>query len=73
MPGELLVISGRDGAQIRQLTVPDAKESYFSPVIYSKKNKSVVVVFGTGGETHAGALWVIELVDLLAGNMNQVD
>jgi len=72
LPGELLVISGRDGRVIRQMTVPDAKESYYSPVIYTKKGGLAVVVFGTGGETHAGALWVIGLVDILAGNMNEV-
>jgi hypothetical protein len=72
LPGELLVVSGRDGTVIQQQMVPDARESYYSPVIYPKKNGSKIVLFGTGGETHAGALWVIGLQDLLAGNIDKV-
>lgn len=66
------MVSGRDGTVIQQLVVPDARESYYSPVIYSKKNGAKTVLFGTGGETHAGALWVIDLDDLLAGNIDKV-
>lgn len=72
LSGKLLVVSGRDGRVVQQATVPDGQESYYSPVIYRRKDESRVVLFGTGGETHAGSLWVVELKDLLAGKIDRV-
>lgn len=46
---------------------PDERETYFSPVIYTKKDGIELVLFGTGGETHGGALWVVSLFDLFHG------
>jgi len=52
--------------------VPDSAESYYSPVVYRRRDNTEVVLFGTGGETHRGALWALPLSDLRAGDMTQV-
>ena len=70
--GKLLLISGRDGSIIRQALVPDHRESYFSPVLYDRQDGTEVVLFGTGGETHGGGLWVISLHDLIKGQIHKV-
>ena len=66
------MVSGGDGKLVRQLATPDAQETYYSPVVYTKKDGNDVVLFGTGGETHRGALWVLKMVDLMAGDMGKV-
>ena len=47
--------------------MPDEKEIYFSPVLYHKNDGREMVIFGTGGETHPGGLWVIPLMNLYLG------
>ncbi|KAI3382253.1 hypothetical protein SNEBB_011435 [Seison nebaliae] len=72
--GIILIFSGRTGEIISSKFVPGpvAKESYYSPVIYSKFSKITnskqffgtaddYLLIGTGGETHGGALWIIPL------------
>ena len=65
-------MSGRTGEVIRWSWVPDRKESYDSPVIYTRNDGMDIVLFGTGGETHGGSMWVISLDDLFKGNMHNV-
>ena len=50
--------------------MPDKKETYFSPMVYTLRNGTDVVVFGTGGETHGGTLYVIQLHHLYRGDIN---
>jgi len=72
LAASLLLVSGRDGDVLRSLTVPDSAESYYSPVVYRQRGNTAVVLFGTGGETHRGALWTLPLNDLYAGDISQV-
>lgn len=65
--GRLLIFSGKTGEVLNWVKTPDERETYFSPVIYTKKDGLELVLFGTGGETHGGALWVISLFDLFHG------
>ena len=62
-----MIFSGKTGEVLRWVKVPDERETYFSPVIYYQKDGTDIVVFGTGGETHPGGLWVISLMDLYQG------
>ncbi|KAL5019654.1 hypothetical protein ScPMuIL_002546, partial [Solemya velum] len=71
LSGRLLLLSGRTGAVLRWVTVPDERESYYSPQIYTHPDGTDVVLFGTGGETHPGGLWAISLDDLYKGNIDQ--
>ena len=69
LPGRIIFFSGKSGLVIKSVSVPDNHESYFSPVVYLNKNGTQMVVFGTGGETHAGSLYVVELKDLLEADL----
>ena len=55
---------------MRWVETPDKKESYFSPLLYTLKNGTEMVIFGTGGETHGGCLYVIQLADLYYGKID---
>jgi len=72
LTASLVLVSGRDGSVLRRLAVPDSAESYYSPVIYRQRDNTDVVLFGTGGETHHGALWALTLSQLYAGDISQV-
>lgn len=65
--GRILIFSGKTGEVLRWVKTPDERETYFSPVIYTKKDGIELVLFGTGGETHPGGLWVVPLLDLFQG------
>ena len=69
--GEILFVSGKNGRVLRSTWTPDKAETYCSPVIYRCKNGTEVVVFGSGGETHAGHLYAIQLASLFKGLINE--
>jgi len=69
--GRILIFSGKTGRVLRWVNTPDGKESYFSPLLYTLKNGTEIVVFGTGGETHGGSLFVIPLMDLFYGKIHK--
>lgn len=62
-----MIFSGKTGEVLTWARTPDERETYFSPVIYTKKDGIELVLFGTGGETHPGGLWVVSLLDLFNG------
>lgn len=53
----LMVVSSASGEIIQSARMPDGKESYYAPHITSIQGKKHVV-FGTGGETIGGALYI---------------
>ena len=69
--GRIIIFSGKSGKILRWVETPDGKESYFSPLLYTLKNGTEMVIFGTGGETHGGALYVIQLMDLYYGKVHK--
>ncbi|KAL3885796.1 hypothetical protein ACJMK2_025834 [Sinanodonta woodiana] len=71
LSGLIILFSGRTGKVLRWVGVPDAHESYYSPQIYTLPNGDDIVLFGTGGETHSGALWRIRLRDLAKGEISK--
>ncbi|XP_071841954.1 uncharacterized protein [Apostichopus japonicus] len=66
---KLVVFSGRTGDILVWSEVPDKQESYYSPQVYSKGDGTKMILFGTGGETHGGCLFVISLADVLEGSL----
>ena len=62
-PGYLVAVSGRTGQRLLPETVlvPDGRESYMSPELYSFADGTEMVLFGSGGETIPGSLWAITL------------
>ncbi|XP_052803386.1 uncharacterized protein LOC128233645 [Mya arenaria] len=71
LSGRILLMSGRTGHVLQWLGVPDGRESYYSPQVYTWPDGSRLVLFGTGGETHGGSLWVIKLNDLIRGDIKK--
>ena len=66
------MFSGKTGAVLQWVGVPDKRESYYSPQVYTQLDGAAVVLFGTGGETHPGSLWRISLDHLLKGQIEKV-
>ena len=61
--GYLLIVDASNGHIIAKDSFPDRKESYFSPIIFTQGNDTMVI-YGTGGETDTGSLWLCELKDV---------
>ena len=66
---KLMVISAKTGAILSWALVPDGAESYYSPQLLVHPDGTALVLFGTGGETHPGGLYVVALEALLSGNI----
>ena len=69
--GKLFLFSGKSGHVLKWQNVPDKRETYFSPVVYSTSNGTDIALFGTGGETHSGSLWAIDVVQLYRGHIHR--
>lgn len=70
-PGVLMIIDSKTGRIIASDTMPDGKESYMSPLCFAQPgDKELTVVFGTGGETISGNLYVAKLSDLHARQLS---
>lgn len=66
-PGVLMLFDIRTGEVIAADTMPDGKESYMSPLCFVQPDsKEYTVIFGTGGETIDGHLFMSTLSDLKA-------
>tara|TARA_R110002111_G_scaffold75754_7_gene120103 strand:- start:419 stop:1882 length:1464 start_codon:yes stop_codon:yes gene_type:complete len=70
-PGVLMVINPVNGEIMAADTMPDAGETYLSPLyIHQEATGSQQVLFGTGGETLPGSLYIAELSDLMDNNLS---
>jgi outer membrane protein assembly factor BamB len=72
MPGNLVVLSGTSGKLLARAQVPDGNETYMSVVaLPAGDNKDYKVVFGTGGETLGGNLYVTTLSAIMKGDLSK--
>ncbi len=70
-PGNLVVLSGKNGKLLAKAPMPDGKETYMSVVAHRMPDsKDYQVIFGTGGETIGGHLYVTTLSDILRGDIS---
>lgn len=69
--GYIAVISGADGSVIATAPTPDGAESYSSIVVYKRPGGGTWFIFGTGGETHAGAAYRAPVASLLDGTFGE--
>lgn len=70
-PGVLMVFDSRTGNVLAADTVPDGKESYMAPLCFRQPGATDhTIVFGTGGETIDGRLYVTTLSDLMRNNLS---
>ncbi len=66
--GHLVVISSKTGRLIQRAAMPDGKEIYMSIAVIPD-GADPKIVFGTGGETVGGNLWLGKLSDVLTGDL----
>lgn len=71
-PGHLMVISAKDGKLISKASAPDKCEIYMSvSAIPTSDGSDYKVIFGTGGETVGGHLYVTTLSSILKGDISK--
>lgn len=67
--GRLVVLSSRTGALLAEAMMPDNKEIYMS-ISALKTGDDYRIIFGTGGETVGGNLYVGTLKEVLRGDLS---
>ena len=69
--GCLMVISGKTGRYIAHAPMPDDKEIYMSVTVSENMlNDKLEIIFGTGGETIGGNLYMDYLSNVLKGDLS---
>lgn len=69
--GHLVVLNSRTGKLIAKALMPDGKEIYMSIICFRPApGQSYKVIFGTGGETLGGNLFVADLEDVLKEDLS---
>jgi len=70
-PGVLMIFDIKSGKIIAADTMPDGKESYMSPLCFTQpESDESLIIFGTGGETIEGNLYLAKLSDLMRGKLS---
>jgi hypothetical protein len=70
-PGHIMLLDGLTGDILAEAAVPDSQETYCSPLLVDLGNNgNYSVVFGTGGETARGSMWIAPLSSLLANDLS---
>jgi len=70
-PGNLVVLNALDGSVLAKASTPDKKETYMSvSALPLPDGNDYLVVFGTGGETIGGNLFVTLLSSILKGDLS---
>ncbi len=69
--GMLVVLSANDGHVLAEALMPDGKETYMSvSVLTDSARADCRIIFGTGGETIGGNLYVGSLKQVMAGDLS---
>lgn len=63
-PGVLMLMDNKSGMILAADTMPDGGESYMSPLYFEQPDAQQWILFGTGGETISGHLYIANLSDL---------
>ena len=70
-PGVLMILDSKTGNVLAADTMPDGKESYMSPLCFAQPGSDdYLIIFGTGGETIDGNLYMGHLSDLKNKNLS---
>jgi hypothetical protein len=71
-PGYLLIMSAKTGTILYDAIMPDRKETYMSITVSPSFNKKDLdIIFGTGGETLGGHLYIGTLSDVKKGDFSK--
>ena len=65
MFGRLIIFDGQNGTIYKWMQTPDRRESYYPPQILTGPSGEKQILFGTGGNTRSGSLYIISFKDLL--------
>ena len=68
--GVLAVLSAKDGSVISTAPMPDGRETYMSLAAIEEADGNRRIIFGTGGETVGGSLYVTVLSDVMKGDIS---
>lgn len=72
--GSLKVLSSKNGRLLKEIYMPDGRETYMSPLVHDfAGNGSPSVIFGSGGETINGHLFKIPLEALLREDTSVIE
>ena len=70
-PGVLMIFDTKTGNVIAADTMPDGKESYMTPLCFKQPGSSEInILFGTGGETIDGSLYITDVSHLRSANLS---
>lgn len=71
-PGVLMLLDSKTGNVIAADTMPDGKESYMTPLCFSQPgSKDLFILFGTGGETIDGNLYISTISQLRSKKLSE--
>ncbi len=71
-PGHLVIINSKNGEVISRAKTPDGGETYMSvSVLPNMPSTTKNVLFGTGGETIGGHLYVTSLPEIRSGDLSK--
>jgi outer membrane protein assembly factor BamB len=71
-PGVLIIFDSKTGDVIAADTMPDGKESYMTPLCFKDPGSNQInILFGSGGETIDGSLYVATTSQLKARKLNE--
>lgn len=68
-PGKLMLICSKTGKILAEDFMPDGQETYFSPVLMNTASSNPEILFGSGGESKPGHLYLTNLSDLKNKNL----
>ncbi len=69
VPGVLMIMNSKNGEILFADKMPDGMESYMPPLYFQQPDNQEFIVFGTGGETISGHLFLAKLGDLKERNL----
>ena len=68
----IMLLDSKTGNILACDTVPDGKETYMTPLLISGPDQDHhQIIFGTGGETIGGSLYIADLRDLMENNLSK--
>lgn len=70
--GQLFILDGQNGKVISRAKMPDGKEIYCSAVVtkLNPQDEDYSVIYGTGGETIGGNMYISKLSDVLDNDLS---
>ena len=58
-----MILNGISGDILNYAVVPDSNETYMSPLYVNLDGNNDKIIFGTGGETISGNLWITDFTN----------